>query len=153
MKIQYSEYVSDILILASRLRILNEQINPKTPKSFKLYGVQRGGLGVALTVSYQLTPHQLYPELDKPVVFPIYVDCLMSNFYIKEEKLTKHDIIIDDIYDTGETYMSLKSLYPETSIACLYYKITDKNIPINKNVIVSRYIYTKEYVLIPGQEF
>jgi hypoxanthine phosphoribosyltransferase len=108
----------------------------------RLFGIMKGGLQVALCMSYRMSDITVLPIFKTPKVFslPTY---FVSN--LKED-----DFVIDDIIDSGETLIGIKQYYPRAKFASLYSKIPIHGLP--DDVIVHRYLDTKEYVYLPFQE-
>jgi len=116
-------------------------------KPKRLFGVSRGGLLSALWMSHYI---------DRKIsIFPIYVnvDCWNCKTpHIVDDpvvRITEKDIIIDDIYDSGNTYINLKKKYKNNPMVFVFSKKKDFNSDSSKNIIVGDQILTNQYLYLP----
>lgn len=139
MIVPHKQYIQDINFFKEKLAL---QVNPIKV----LFGIHRGGLGVALHLSYLIG--------DIPV-YPIYREKLRKKYYYTSLVLCDPgDIIIDDVVETTQTFREIKRDFPECVFASLYQKVTPENEDFLKkypSVIIGRQVKTDKYISLPYQ--
>ena len=135
------EQASTILIDKVRQFILEHKLRTGGCPFDCVVAILEGGTWLGIHVS---------KELNIPLEF-IHVS-KNNNIYpehIRDKYIDKRVLLVDDIYDTGETIAWIKNnmLFKELQIACLY----SKEISIN-NIISAGYCDPSIYVIFPWEK-
>jgi hypoxanthine phosphoribosyltransferase len=102
-KVKWEEITS-----ALRTIIDTQRLTTKKCKYKVIYGIPRGGMVVAVALSYMLN----IPVIEK-----------------FEPKIAKEILVTDDIVDSGATLKAMKTMYPNTDFLSIYVKEKAKKRP------------------------